>query len=66
MRISNYALASQKILGRPEGPGKSKLDKHEAEIRELLELGIKQKRLAERLGTTSANLRHCLKKRGIK
>ena len=54
-----------KGLGRPPGPGKSKLDSHEGEIRELLGLGITQKRLAERLGTTSANLRHWMKKRRI-
>jgi DNA invertase Pin-like site-specific DNA recombinase len=64
------ALATKKAigikLGRPEGPGKSKLDAHESEIRELLDLGIKKNRLAEKLGTTPANLRHWMKKRGIK
>jgi len=63
------ALATKKAagvrLGRPPGPGKSKLDSHEGEIRELLGLGITQKRLAERLGTTSANLRHWMKRRRI-
>ena len=63
------ALATKKAqgirLGRPKGPGKSKLDEHEAEIKELLQLGIKRKRLAEKFNTTPANLRHWLKKRNI-
>jgi DNA invertase Pin-like site-specific DNA recombinase len=63
------ALATKKAagvrLGRPKGPGKSKLDQHETEIRELLDLGLTKKRLAERLGTTPANLRHWMKRRKI-
>jgi DNA invertase Pin-like site-specific DNA recombinase len=63
------ALATRKALGirlgRPPGPGKSKLDKSRDEIVELLALGIKRKRLAERLGTTEANLRHWLRRRGL-
>jgi len=63
------ALATKKAqgvtLGRPKGPGKSKLDEHKGEIIEYLELGVKKKRIAEKFGTTPANLRHYLKRRGI-
>jgi len=63
------ALATKKAqgvkLGRPKGPGRSKLDSKRDEIIELLELGITRKRLAEKLGTTPLNLRHWLKKRGM-
>jgi len=38
------ARAQGKLLGRPKGPGKSKLDKHQARIRELLELGVPKTR----------------------
>ncbi|WP_054032009.1 recombinase family protein [Desulfatitalea tepidiphila] len=63
------ALATKRAqgvkLGRPKGPGRSKLDSKRDEIIELLELGITRKRLAEKLGTTPLNLRHWLKKRGM-
>jgi DNA invertase Pin-like site-specific DNA recombinase len=63
------ALATKKAqgvrLGRPRGPGKSKLDEHQDEIRELLELGVTKKRLAQRLHTTPQNLHLYLKRRGI-
>lgn len=58
------ALATRKAaglpMGRPKGPGKSKLDAHKQEIVELLALGVPKKRLAKRLGTTPANLHHYL------
>lgn len=50
-------------LGRPKGPGKSKLDEYAAEIREGLRLGIPKTKLAARYGTTTANLHHWLKMR---
>jgi DNA invertase Pin-like site-specific DNA recombinase len=63
------ALATRRAagvkLGRPAGPGKSKLDKSRDEIIELLGLGVTRRRLAERLGTTEANLRHWLQRRGL-
>ena len=63
------ALATKKAqgvrLGRPKGPGKSKLDDKADEIKELLTLGITRKRLSEKLDTTPANLRHWLKKRNL-
>lgn len=52
-------------LGRPRGPGKSKLDKYRPEIEALLANGATQKFIATRYGTTEANLHHWLKKRGL-
>ncbi len=52
-------------LGRPRGPGKSKLDVYRPEIEALLTNGATQKFVAIRYGSTEANLHHWLKKRGI-
>ena len=63
------ALATKKAqgvkLGRPAGPGKSKLDENDARIRELITLGVPQKRIAEIYGTTEGNLAHWMKQRNI-
>ena len=53
-------------LGRPKGPGKSKLDKFRPEIEALLANGSTQKFIANRYGTTEANLHNWMKKNGIK
>jgi DNA invertase Pin-like site-specific DNA recombinase len=53
-------------LGRPRGPGKSKLDPFRPEIESLLANGATQKFIARRYHTTEANLHHWLKKRGLK
>ena len=53
-------------LGRKPGTGKSKLDKYRPEIEALLKNGSTQKFIAERYGTTEANLSLWLKKHGIK
>jgi DNA invertase Pin-like site-specific DNA recombinase len=53
-------------LGRPKGPGKSKLDKFQPEIEALLANGSNQKFVAYRYGTTEANLHNWMKKRGVK
>jgi len=58
--------ASGKPLGRPKGPGKSKLDKYRPEIEALLANGSTQKFIANRYGTTEANLHNWLKKHGLK
>ncbi len=50
------ARAKGKLLGRPKGPGKSKLDKHKEEIVALLKNGSRQNYVAKRYGTTPANL----------
>lgn len=52
-------------LGRPKGPGKSKLDKFLQEIEALLANGSTQRFIADRYGTTEANLHNWMKKRGI-
>jgi DNA invertase Pin-like site-specific DNA recombinase len=53
-------------LGRPKGTGKSKLDKYRPEIEALLKNGSSQKFIANRYGTTEANLHNWMKKHGIK
>ena len=53
-------------LGRPKGPGKSKLDKFRPEIEALLSNGSTQKFIANRCSTTEANLHNWMKKNGIK
>lgn len=53
-------------LGRPIGPGKSKLDPFRPEIEGLLANGSTQKFIAQRYHTTEANLHHWLKKHGLK
>ena len=58
--------AAGKPLGRPKGPGKSKLDKYRPEIEALLANGSTQKFIAKRYGTTEANLHNWLKKHGLK
>ncbi len=52
-------------LGRPKGPGKSKLDAFRPEIEALLANGSTQKFIAKRYQTTEANLHNWLKKRGV-
>ncbi|MCU0575012.1 MAG: recombinase family protein [Syntrophobacteraceae bacterium] len=52
-------------LGRPKGPGKSKLDPYRPEIEALLANGSTKKFIATRYGTTSANLHNWLKKHAI-
>ena len=53
-------------LGRPNGPGKSKLDAFRPEIESLLANGSTQKFIAQRYRTTEANLHNWLKKHGLK
>ena len=63
------ALATKKAngfhLGRPYGPGKSKLDKNKEDILELLDLGVTKRRIAQKMQTTVGNLHHWLKKRNL-
>ncbi len=59
------ARAKGKLLGRPKGPGKSKLDKHREEIIALLKTGSKQVYIAKKYGTTQPNLYTWLRKRGL-
>lgn len=53
-------------LGRPRGVGKSKLDPFRLEIEALLANGSTQKFIAQRYGTTEANLSRWLKKHGLR
>jgi DNA invertase Pin-like site-specific DNA recombinase len=53
-------------LGRPIGPGKSKLDAFRPEIAALLANRSTQKFISMRYHTTEANLHHWMKKRGIR
>ena len=52
-------------LGRPPGPGKSKLDKHREEIIALLKNGSTKTYVARRYKTTKPNLYNWLKKNEI-
>jgi DNA invertase Pin-like site-specific DNA recombinase len=52
-------------LGRPKGPGKSKLDKYREEIIALLKNGSTKAFVARRYKTTQANLHNWLKKNRI-
>lgn len=52
-------------LGRPKGPGRSKLDQYRPEIEGLLSNGATKTFIAARYGTTTANLSNWLKKNAI-
>ena len=60
------ARAKGKQLGRPKGPGKSKLDKHREEIEGLLKLGLSKVRIAQKYKTSNVNLWNWMKKNNIK
>lgn len=53
-------------LGRPPGPGKSKLDQFRPEIEDLLANGSTQRFIARRYQTTEANLHHWIKKNKVR
>lgn len=53
-------------LGRPKGPGKSKLDPYKLEIEALLNNGSTQRFIAQKYNTTPANLSLWMKKHQIK
>jgi DNA invertase Pin-like site-specific DNA recombinase len=57
--------ASGLPLGRPKGPGKSKLDQSRLEIEALLANGSTQAFIAKRYKTTPANLSNWIRKHGI-
>ena len=52
-------------LGRPKGPGRSKLDKYQEEIVALLNNGSTKSYVAKKYGTTLPNLYNWLKKNEI-
>ena len=49
-------------LGRPKGPGKSKLDQHLEEIVALLRNGVPKTKVAKKYGTSTVNLYNWLAK----
>lgn len=57
--------ASGLPLGRPKGPGKSKLDQFRPEIEALLANGSTQAFIAKRYATTPANLSNWIRKHGV-
>jgi DNA invertase Pin-like site-specific DNA recombinase len=52
-------------LGRPKGPGKSKLDQYRPEIEALLKNGSTQTFIAKRYGVTPATLCNWIAKKGV-
>ena len=58
--------ASGLPVGRPKGPGKSKLDKHRPEIEALLANGSTRKFIAKRYNSSPANLANWMRKCEIK
>ncbi|MCE7065766.1 recombinase family protein [Dyadobacter sp. CY326] len=64
------SLAAKKLsgikLGRPTGPGKSKLDQFKPDIEALLLSGSSQKNIADRYRITEATLSNWIKKNGVK
>ena len=56
------ARARGKLLGRPRGTGKSKLDEHKEKIITLLKNGSTQVYIAKKYGTTQPNLFNWLRK----
>lgn len=59
------AKASGKKLGRPKGPGKSKLDPHRPEIIALLKNGATRTFVASRFGVTAQSVSNWLKRHEI-
>lgn len=57
--------ASGMSLGRPKGPGKSKLDAHKEEIVALLRDGVPKKRVAKRYNTSIVNLYNWIAKNNL-
>ena len=57
---------SGKKLGRPKGPGKSKLDISRPEIEALLNNGSTQKFISKRYDVTEATLSNWIKKNNVK
>jgi DNA invertase Pin-like site-specific DNA recombinase len=57
--------ANGMILGRPKGPGKSKLDIYKVETEALLKNGSKQSFIANGFGATEATLSNWITKNKI-
>jgi len=59
------ARSQGKLLGRPKGPGRSKLDPFKEEIVALLKTGSTQKYIAKKYKTSQPNLHNWLKKNNL-
>jgi len=59
------ARAKGRLLGRPKGPGKSKLDEHREEIIALIKTGSTQVYIAKKYTTTQPNLYNWINKNGL-
>jgi DNA invertase Pin-like site-specific DNA recombinase len=59
------AKAAGKKLGRPKGPGKSKLDGREDEIKDLLSKGVTKANIAKILGVAWGTLDNHIKKKKL-
>ena len=59
------ARAKGAQLGRPKGPGRSRLDPHREEIQELLDLGLSKVRIAKKFNTGPGNLQNWMTKNNI-
>jgi DNA invertase Pin-like site-specific DNA recombinase len=59
------ARAKGRLLGRPKGPGKSKLDEHREEIIALMKTGSTQVYIAKKYKTTQPNLYNWIKKNDL-
>ena len=59
------AAGSGVKLGRPKGPGKSKLDPHKDEIIALLRNGVPKKLVARKYGTAIVNLYNWILKNNL-
>lgn len=59
------ARAEGKQLGRPKGPGKSRLDCKQGEITQLLQKGVSKASIAKIVDVAPATLQHFLKTRRV-
>lgn len=59
------ARAEGKLLGRPKGKGKSRLDGKESEIKELLAKGVSKASIAKIMGVKWPTLDYFIKTRGL-
>jgi len=59
------ARAEGKQIGRPKGPGKSRLDSKQGEIEQLLQKGVSKASIAKIVDVAPATLQHFLKTRRV-
>jgi DNA invertase Pin-like site-specific DNA recombinase len=64
MALAQAKAAGMK-LGRPKGPGKSELDGHEDEIKDLLSKGVNKANIARIFGVAWGTLDNHIKKKKL-